>query len=95
MKYLKTFENDELKFEIGDYVVIDNLIPPSNYKQKYKNDYEGIIGHIGQICEISLDWYSLNPSAPGGCWKKENLRFATPEEIENFELQRDLKNFNL
>jgi hypothetical protein len=62
-------------FKVGDWVVIDNVT----------NNFGGIIGHIGKIHEIHNELHYLTPSCTGQCWYKENLRFATAEEIKSAE----------
>jgi hypothetical protein len=63
------------KFKVGDWVVIDNL----------DRNMSGKIGHIFQISKIEKNnnWYYATKKTwcSGSCWKKENLRLATNEEI--------------
>jgi len=68
----------------NNWYVIDNLIDPNG------GAYSGVIGHVFQYDGkkgFSGDMYyaSEKTTCSGACWKKSNLRPATPSEIEKAE----------
>jgi hypothetical protein len=92
MKYLKTYENIFRKkevYEVGDFVEIDvhiNYVPTKgkiSKKLKYTRPATYCITFPYDNCP---DMYLI---------KKDIIRKLTPEEIEEYKLERDTKKYNL
>ena len=105
MKYIKTFENKikpddwrlsigtptqntEKKLKTGDYVyVIDN----------YRNidNNVGIIIRCYMIKQSSNRKYKISFIHDELTFYKDQLRLATPEEIEKYKLEKNANKYNL
>lgn len=99
MKYLKNFEELELSYKIGEYVVID---PDSleNKKQLIINDWLPN-NPIGKIVNRGLNNqetdYNYAIKYPNGLISHihDILRLATPEEIEKYNIMINANKYNL
>lgn len=90
MKYLKTYEDIENKYEFGDYVAVNPLYFKNIYfdvPQKWL-PFDFPIGEI--ITDGAIQYYTGFISHV-----HEIIRKATSEEIEEFKMRKDLKKYNL
>lgn len=76
LKSLKEEIAKESEIKVGDIVVVDNLKAPINAK------FRGSIGDIYEVKMVSGTFFMGD--VLGGGFLKENLRKATPQEIEEF-----------
>jgi len=98
MKYLKSFENRK-KFNIGDYVVVKN----SHYEGFLRRYVETTVTKIIKIDEPAyfVKYYNLPIGLKFQFFNNEDyfneydLRFATPDEIEKYELEKNANRYNL
>lgn len=89
MKYLKRFEKYTLRYKENDYVIINT---PDGEK-------------VGQITDIKHKYADVWPYAVSLIYidefaifmkaDKDIVRLATPEEIEKYELEKNVYNYNL
>ena len=88
MKYLKTFENIDYKYQVNDYVLLD------------KENFIDNISKKGQIIEIDYE----DDKVPyfvkiigKEFWVTEGMiiRNLTTEEIEQYEFEKDLIRYNI
>ena len=117
MKYLKEFENSNLKYKVGDYVLIKSTMILSRNKL-YVKSKEYVHTHIGKIVhivtvntsdylndmnDVKIEYVDVPKKIQ--CffekgmyqtYKYEDIeRFATPEEIEEYELKVLTNKFNM
>lgn len=114
MKYIKKFEtifDYENKFKIGDYVVILD-VDKCGFRPDVKNFLKQTVGQVVEINDKYIQFYHVMFNFPTYIAKKyykdedpkpmtfneNNLRLATPEEIEKFEiyvLNKETDKYNL
>ena len=90
MKYIKTFENNTLyepKFKNGDYVkCIDEIYNLKNYKiYVVEHSYKSNLG---------TEYVDLE-NVPNNSYFCDRFILATPEEIENYNMTKNVENYNL
>lgn len=111
MKYLKLYENIEHKFEIGDYVMCQDRIFGRDKKliitlNKFLSENVGkIISYIPSDYPYAVEFYfeklpemledHFDEKKRRGFAEDEIVRKATPEEIDNLEMQKNAKKYNL
>jgi len=101
------FQNKKQKFKIGDHVIAKNL----NYVSDLKNYMENTVVQINNIIsdgkfifnycvkynDLPIELYKyvdLNGSFSDNL-NEDKLRFATPEEIKKYKLDKELNKYNL
>ena len=99
MKYIKTYETKNIKYKIGDYVLLDKKIIededlPDTYALIY-NKFKG--AHING----SYYFYDVKfPNSKGDhdgyeVEYSEIIRKLTPEEIQEYNIKKDSMKYNL
>lgn len=87
MKYLKNFEKYKtqypIKFKVGDYV----------FCKWYGSAFK--VTKIRKRVGRKPTSYFLDGVYSSAIEDEDDLRLATPEEIEEYELRKNVKNFNL
>jgi len=108
MKYLKSFENKgEQKFKVGDYVVVKNINQYyNNYPYdliEYMKNTVAIAGYVGRHY-IHVEYYNVpikfkdyfdNYNRIDESFPEDDVRFATPEEIEDYKLEKKANKYNI
>jgi hypothetical protein len=95
MIHVKTYEEirnpNSFKYKVGDYVY---------FKRPYKWKVFPVVKIID--LSISIDYYveafmKENPNRLDNFWLEEDeiLRIATPKEIEEYKLKKDMIKYNL
>jgi hypothetical protein len=106
MKYLRKFEHNILKPKIGDYLIckepaVDNDVAKftSSNVGKFVMKSEDInYPYILTFNNVPKEFLAFfNIGAPNGRLfaRSEFVRYATPEEIEEYELNNKSNKFNL
>ena len=91
MKYIKRFEQSinlkDSKFKIGDYVIsltINNIyyskIEGIIYEIRYSKYFNNFVYYIDEYLSYLIE---------------DDLRLMTPDEIEQYELDKTTKKFNI
>lgn len=96
MKYLKRFEFQDREFDIGDIVKINTKNSTFNNSEFFHNKI-GIIDYVFQNvynrCKVVLD---DNPNDfKAANFNFDELDYASPEEIEQYKMEQDIKKYNL
>jgi len=90
MKYIKTFEDRDdfvIKFKIGDYIMYNTTTLLKTTGKIVDIDYTKRFPYILYVPGIS----DYNPTISA----REIVRHLTPEEIDQFEIEENLKKYNL
>ena len=104
MKYLKTFEEiEQTKFKIGDYVVPKDAPYPNDIKDYMENNVAKIINidlrndiHIRyNNVPKELEFYWNDDDCISDFFSERGLRFATPKEIEDYEMKEKSNKYNI
>ena len=99
MKHLKTFEDINDNYKVGDYVIIDRDainadLEKFKYIRKIVSDSD-----TAKLFNIDDDKYShglrFNNDEEYYVRKSEIKRLATKDEIYEYEITKDLKKYNL
>ena len=111
MKYLESFDVINTKFKKGDLVICNDTMQKVKSKTRIENDpliIDFLKNNVGEIVMItgiinkkipinvrylhSIPYYSKKDNL----WFKENeLRLATSEEIEQYNLEKEAKKYNI
>lgn len=84
-------EEEQKEYKIGDYVVVDNLVAPG---KSYR--FNGEIGEVGiiKVYNPYSHFYHIygkdGKPIRGAHFLRSNLRFATSEEIRDFEYREPI-----
>ena len=96
MKYIKTYENKNLKYNIGDYIIPIETEYGKNPKDSY-SVIDNIIG--GNLGDYMISTYNIYTNkkveGPWPIFDNEIVRKLTPGEIENIEMLGTTKKFNI
>lgn len=90
MKHIKTYENRNYKYQIGDYVFIKDGNKP--------NSYTVIVSRGNSVWPYMLETYDLDSGKIIERFPvddSEIIRKLTPEEIELISIKKAAKKYNL
>jgi hypothetical protein len=94
MKYIKKYEQNDYQFNIGDFVKIDTLV--KNVKEKVYVVNKRMHLTTRQYYVIDIVNGRVDDDVYSSSWEDEsNLRLATPDEVERYEMKNDIDKYNL
>ena len=100
MKYLKTFEDKIPRLRLGDYVVVNDKYIKMLTSLAFADLIESIKGKVGIIIKtfkpkkhVKYDVSYLFDEEYS--FYKNELRLATPEEIEDYKMKENEIKYNL
>lgn len=94
MKYIKKYEQNDYQFNIGDFVKIDTIV--KNVKEKVYVVNKRMHLTTRQYYVIDIVNGKVNDDVYSSSWEDEsNLRLATSDEIERYEMKNDIDKYNL
>jgi len=97
MKYIKTYENKNLKYNIGDYIIPIE----TEYGKNPKDSYSVIVSILrgGSFGEYMISTYNIYTDkkleGPWPIFDSEIVRKLTPDEIQEITIKKDIKKYNL
>ena len=88
MKYIKKFESDKLKYNVGDYVLI---------KGDYFYNKKSQCAKIDILDKTDKGYYLTILTTDKEMWIREDMiiRKLSIEEVEQFKLENDVNKYNL
>jgi len=99
MKFIKKFEmyDEEQKYNVGDYILIDiDKINIYNKRHGYNDPDDDlaiiIIYDTHEELPYTIKFYNKSQYS---IREDEIVRLLTPDEIEQFKIKRDIKKYNL
>jgi hypothetical protein len=91
MKYIKKFENIK-NAKIDDYVIcIDNWGATNDLNKGYTYQIKDI-SSSNITHNIAFKFDDTNPKSS---WNSNRFRLATPEEIDEYQMKKSTKKYNL
>ena len=109
MKYIKRFENIGNKFKVGDIVVVNSQFRARNFKEDFVYNYDfldfiekspvKIFKIKDKMFFVDYNLYDKTVDEDGISYYlflyEDELRFATPEEVEQYEIDTNINKYNL
>lgn len=86
MKYIKTYEDNNIDYKKGDYVLFFDPDSKTYLPGKI------VVVYFDHMWSYRIDF---NSGFLGLIDKNEIIRLLTPEEIENFDAQKIAKKYNI
>ena len=90
MKHIKTFEEKNKKYKVGDYIIVKDQSRPNCYVRIEEVNDGRAFDYMAIDYNFDNDQLSRYP-----IFEDEIIRKMTPDEIKNLKILRDTKKYNL
>ena len=95
MKYIKTYEDESKKYDVGDYIILNFETDVKTFLENNVPDYEDIAKIIQIEVRAFLYKVEFNNGYDFNVKENEILRLASPNEIDEYETKISARIYNL